>query len=105
MKHVLGAVLALVLTVSCSSDDGEDEVSGPPVPKADAQKVCNDMCSETSFAESRVDILENETNCICTGPGTVTVEACQSMCQGINKPTSAPYKTSGAIRVDACQCT
>lgn len=90
------ACLSLAALVACSSDDAASGKS--------AADSCKDMCTSAGFTSSRVDEQPNETNCFCTGSGTITPAACTSMCSGLGKAKSQPF-TSNSPTANACQCS
>lgn len=88
-------VAAFVSLAGCS---GDDEGSKSPA------TACTDLCTGAGFSSSRVDDHPHETNCFCTGSGTVSAAACTTMCTSIGKSTSEPFG-NGANGPDACQCS
>ena len=96
---VRAAVVLLVgvlsaLTGACSDDDDKKDPGG----------ACTDLCTGAGFSSSRVDDHPHETNCFCTGTGTVTAQACTNMCTSIGKTKSEPFG-NGAQGPNACQCS
>lgn len=89
---LLVGVLAAV--TGCSDDDD----------KKDAGGACTDLCTGAGFSSSRVDDHPHETNCFCTGAGTVSAQACTNMCTSIGKTKSEPFG-NGAQGPNACQCS
>ncbi|MBX3222006.1 MAG: hypothetical protein KF795_15925 [Labilithrix sp.] len=91
-------VLALVglATVGCSDDDKKAE--------PDAAGACKDMCSGIGFATSRVDVQPSETNCFCSGAGTVTQDECTKMCTAVGRGSAHPFRSGAAVGDDACRC-
>ncbi|MBX3206679.1 MAG: hypothetical protein KF764_16520 [Labilithrix sp.] len=91
-------VLALVglAMVGCSDDDKKAE--------PDAAGACKDMCSGIGFATSRVDVKPSETNCFCSGAGTVTQDECTKMCTAIGRGSAHPFRSGAAVGDDACRC-
>lgn len=96
--HGRAAVILLVgvlsaLVGACSDDEDEK----------DPGKACTDLCTGAGFSSSRVDAQPHETNCFCTGTGTVSAQACTNMCTSIGKANSQPFG-NGAQGPNACQC-
>lgn len=88
---IVGALVAF--SAACG---GDDEAS------ADPKTSCDSMCKKTGFTGSNVSDEGHEVNCFCQGSGTVTDEACTSMCQSLGK-TGKPFR-SGSSANNACQC-
>ena len=97
--RLVGAVLVSFVGLAAATGCSDDEESK----SADAAGGCQDMCTKTGFSTSRVDVQPNETNCFCTGNGTVTGQACTDMCKAIGKPGGEPFG-SGSAGANACQC-
>ncbi len=90
------ATTALLITLAaCGSDD---EASKDPA------TACTDLCTGAGFTSSRVDAQPHETNCFCTGSGTVSAAACTNMCTSLGKTKSEPFG-NGAQGPNACQCS
>lgn len=90
------AVAAVMSAVPACSDDDE---------KSDPTAACDSMCKSTGFASSRVDAQPHETNCFCTGTGTVTPAACTDMCSKAAGKPGAPFTSgAGVTNANACQC-
>ena len=90
------ALTALVTTLSaCASDDESTK---------DPASACTDLCTGAGFSSSRVDAQPHETNCFCTGSGTVSAAACTNMCTSLGKAKSEPFG-NGAQGPNACQCS
>ena len=97
---VAAFVFAFVgLTAATGCSDDETTKAAP-----DAAGACKDMCSRIGFATSRVDVQPNETNCFCSGAGTVTQDECTKMCTAIGKGTAQPFRSGAAAGDDSCQC-
>ena len=93
---VLSVALVSMLVGACSSDD-EASTATPTA-------SCDSMCKGAGFTASRIDVQSNETNCFCTGTGTVTATACTEMCKSTGKP-GKPFRSGAAAASDnACQC-
>jgi len=94
-------IAVLVLTglltalIGCSSDDEDSK---------DPATACTDLCTGAGFSSSRVDAHPHETNCFCTGNGTVSAAACTNMCTSLGKAKSEPFG-NGAQGPNACQCS
>lgn len=96
----MGLVVAVAFGLTAVAGCSDDEEKAAP----DAAGACKDMCSKIGFVQSRVDVQPNETNCFCSGAGTVTAEACTDMCKAIGKGTGQPFRSGAAAVDDSCQC-
>lgn len=86
--------LLVASSAACGSDD--------EVGSSDPTAACDSMCKGGGFTASRLDAQPNETNCFCTGAGTITAAACTDMCKSTGKP-GKPFGSGGAT-ANACQC-
>ena len=89
-------VLVAVFTALAGCSDDEDD--------KDPAGACTDLCTGAGFSSSRVDAQPHETNCFCTGNGTVSAQACTNMCTSIGKAKAEPFG-KGAQGSNACQCS
>jgi len=69
-----------------------------------AAVACTDMCTAGGFTSGTATEYSSETNCVCTGTGTVTAAACTTMCTDSGKTSGEPYGDSGATVLNACSC-
>ncbi len=99
-RTALVCVTALLVAAAAACSDDDDASSGSKSP----EKACADVCAETKFSSSRVDVQPNETNCFCTGAGTMTTDACTNMCSSLGKSKAQAFG-SAAGPANACQCS
>ncbi len=97
VRHVAITTILATATALGAQACSDDEASS-----SDPAASCDSMCKGTGFTSSRLDAQPNETNCFCTGAGTVTAAACTEMCKATGKP-GKPFRSSGATD-NACQC-
>src|SRR5688500_14688695 len=88
---------ALVASTGCDSDD---DAAGA---KSDPAAACDSMCKGAGFSGSNVDSQPHETNCFCTGTGTVSAAVCTDMCSKATGKPGKPFR-SGGNTDNACQC-
>lgn len=95
---VLTTTFVALTVLACSDDD--DAAGGG----GDVAGSCDTMCKGAGFTSSRVDQQPNETNCFCTGTGTITADACTNMCKSVGKPGQPFGSGAGVTSANSCQC-